>query len=165
MSTEYRAISWNPQKKLYDLVLVGFLSTYLLSFIGIGALRNPTATAETLLIRAFGTAAFLLLHVVLCIGPLARLDRRFLPLLYNRRHLGVTTFLLGLGHGGFELLHKTALSKCARLMVSPRSAPRLSLSQENAWQSSVMTERCLRFRTFASIRTVPLGKAGSLTAA
>ena len=71
MSTEYRAISWNRQKKLYDLVLVGLLSTYLLFFIGMGALRNPTATAETLLIRAFGTAAFLLLHVVLCIGPLA----------------------------------------------------------------------------------------------
>src|SRR5215472_11054494 len=98
MSTEYRAISWNRQKKLYDLALVGFLSTYLLFFIGIGALRNPTATAETLLIRAFGTAAFLMLHVVLCIGPLARLDRRFLPLLYNRRHLGVATFLAGLGH-------------------------------------------------------------------
>jgi nitrite reductase/ring-hydroxylating ferredoxin subunit/DMSO/TMAO reductase YedYZ heme-binding membrane subunit len=40
-----------------------------------------------------------MLHIVLCIGPLARLDRRFLPLLYNRRHLGVATFLVGLAHG------------------------------------------------------------------
>jgi nitrite reductase/ring-hydroxylating ferredoxin subunit/DMSO/TMAO reductase YedYZ heme-binding membrane subunit len=37
--------------------------------------------------------------VVLCIGPLSRLDRRFLPLLYNRRHLGVATFLVALAHG------------------------------------------------------------------
>jgi hypothetical protein len=42
--------------------------------------------------------AFLLLHIVLCIGPLCRLDPKFLPLLYNRRHLGVVTFLLGAIH-------------------------------------------------------------------
>src|SRR5436190_493045 len=109
MSTEYRAISWNRQKKIYDFVMVSLLLTNVFLFVGIGAWRNPTATAETLLIRAFGTAAFLLLHIVLCIGPLARLDRRFLPLLYNRRHLGVTTFLAGLAHGGFALFQFHAL--------------------------------------------------------
>ena len=36
--------------------------------------------------RAFGACAFVMLTVILAIGPLARLDRRFLPLLYNRRH-------------------------------------------------------------------------------
>src|SRR5436190_14345350 len=98
MSTQYRAISWNRQKKIYDIVVVTLLLTYVLLFVGIGAWRNPTATAETLLIRAFGTCALLMLHVVLCIGPLARLDRRFLPLVYNRRHLGVATFLVSLAH-------------------------------------------------------------------
>src|SRR5204863_719640 len=49
--------------------------------------------------RAFGACAYVMLHVVLCIGPLARLDRRFLPLLYNRRHLGVLTFVVALTHG------------------------------------------------------------------
>ena len=34
-----------------------------------------------------------MLTIILSIGPLARLDRRFLPLLYNRRHFGVLTFL------------------------------------------------------------------------
>ena len=58
---------------------------------------TANATIETQLIRALGTCALLLLHVILAIGPLARLDRRFLPLLYNRRHLGVTMFLLALG--------------------------------------------------------------------
>ena len=43
--------------------------------------------------RAFGSCAFLMLTLILCIGPLARLDARFLPLLYNRRHFGVLTAL------------------------------------------------------------------------
>jgi methionine sulfoxide reductase heme-binding subunit len=81
MSVQYGAISWNWQKKVYDLTLVSLLVLYLAIFVGVGIWRNPSATAETLLIRAFGTAAFLLLNVVLCIGPLSRLDRRFLPLL------------------------------------------------------------------------------------
>ena len=89
-----------------------------------GVWRNPTATAETLLIRGFGTAAFLLLHVVLCIGPLSRLDRRFLPLLYNRRHLGVTTFLLGLAHGGFGLFQFHALGNVNPLVSLFISNPR-----------------------------------------
>src|SRR6266699_5337434 len=124
MSTEYRAISWNRQKKIYDIVVVSLLLTYVLAFVGVGAWRNPTATAETLLIRALGTAAFLLLHVVLCIGPLARLDRRFLPLLYNRRHLGVTTFLLGLAHGGFALFQFHALGNVNTLVSLFISNPR-----------------------------------------
>jgi nitrite reductase/ring-hydroxylating ferredoxin subunit/DMSO/TMAO reductase YedYZ heme-binding membrane subunit len=39
-----------------------------------------------------------MLTLVLSIGPLARLDRRFLPLLYNRRHFGVLTFLVAATH-------------------------------------------------------------------
>src|SRR5256712_8939987 len=64
----------------------------------------PYTTLFRSIIRAAGSAAFLLLHVVLCIGPLCRLDSRFLPLLYNRRHLGVVTFLLGAAHGIFAVI-------------------------------------------------------------
>jgi len=39
-----------------------------------------------------------MLTIILCIGPLARLDRRFLPLLYNRRHFGVLAFLVAAAH-------------------------------------------------------------------
>src|SRR6266536_5992790 len=124
MSVQYVAISWNRQKKLYDLALVSLLVLYLAVFIGVGAWRNPSATAETLVIRALGTAAFLLLNVVLCIGPLCRLDRRFLPLLYNRRHLGVTTFLLGLAHGGFALFQFHALGNVNPLVSLFISNPR-----------------------------------------
>jgi nitrite reductase/ring-hydroxylating ferredoxin subunit/DMSO/TMAO reductase YedYZ heme-binding membrane subunit len=124
MSVQYGAISWNRQKKVYDLTLVSLLALYLAIFLSVGVLRNPSATAETLLIRAFGTAAFVLLNVVLCIGPLARLDRRFLPLLYNRRHLGVTTFLLGLAHGGFALFQFHALGNANPLVSLFISNPR-----------------------------------------
>jgi nitrite reductase/ring-hydroxylating ferredoxin subunit/DMSO/TMAO reductase YedYZ heme-binding membrane subunit len=104
MSAGYLAISWNRQKAVYDRVLAAGVLGYLGLFVGLNLAIHPRATIETTLIRALGTAAFLLLHVVLAIGPLCRLDPRFLPLLYNRRHLGVTTFLLGLGHGGFALV-------------------------------------------------------------
>src|SRR5207302_8442646 len=135
MSVQYGAISWNRQKKVYDLALLSLLALYLAVFVGVGAWRNPTATAETLLIRAFGTAAFLLLHVVLCIGPLARLDRRFLPLLYNRRHLGVTTFLVGLAHGGFALVQFHALGNVNPLVSLFISNPRYGSVAQFPFQS------------------------------
>jgi nitrite reductase/ring-hydroxylating ferredoxin subunit/DMSO/TMAO reductase YedYZ heme-binding membrane subunit len=109
MSVQYQAVLWNRQKKIYDSTLAGVLALYLALFCGVGALLHPNATIETLLIRGFGTAAFLLLHVILSIGPLCRLDRRFLPLLYNRRHLGVTMFFLALGHGSLALFQFHAL--------------------------------------------------------
>ena len=124
MSVQYGAISWNRQKKVYDVTVVSLLVLYVAVFVGVGAWQNPNATAETLLIRALGTAAFLLLNAVLCIGPLSRLDRRFLPLLYNRRHLGVTTFLMGLAHGGFALFQFHALGNASPLVSLFVSNPR-----------------------------------------
>lgn len=104
MSVHYQAIGWNPDKRRYDLVLAGFVIAYLVIFAGAGALIHPAATIETLLIRGLGTLALLLLHVILAIGPLCRLDTRFLPLLYNRRHLGVTMFVVALAHAAFTVI-------------------------------------------------------------
>ena len=101
MSAGYKAVQWNRSKRVYDFTLAAGIAVYLGLFIGLGAVWHPNATAETLIIRGFGTAALSLLHITLAIGPLCRLDARFLPLLYNRRHLGVITFLLGLIHGAF----------------------------------------------------------------
>lgn len=109
MSVHYLAIGWNRQKRVYDTVLAGGIALYLATFLGLGSLLHPNATIETLLIRTLGTLALLLLHVILCIGPLCRLNRRFLPLLYNRRHLGVTMFLVALAHGVFSLVQFHAL--------------------------------------------------------
>lgn len=109
MSTTYRAIDWNRQKRVYDGTLGGLLSLGLGLFVGISVLVSPNSTIETLLIRGSSVSALLLLHVILCIGPLARLNARFLPLLYNRRHLGVTMFLLALLHGAFATVQFHAL--------------------------------------------------------
>ena len=98
MSVEYKAIQWNRQKKIYDAVLIGGVAAYLMAFGVVTEILFPRVTEEILLMRAFGTAAFLLLHFILCIGPLCRLNPKFLPLLYNRRHAGVTLFLLALIH-------------------------------------------------------------------
>jgi sulfoxide reductase heme-binding subunit YedZ len=104
MSTTYRTVSWNPQKRRYDAMAASAVGACLVTFVGIEAYARPELTVETLLIRVFGFTALLLLHVILCIGPLTRLDRRFLPLLYNRRHLGVMMFTLALAHGAFAIV-------------------------------------------------------------
>ena len=109
MSVPYQIIGWNRQKKIYDGVIAAGCAIYLAAFVGGGALLHPNATAETLIIRAFGTLALLLLHIILLIGPLCRLRPVFLPLLYNRRHLGVTMFLAGLVHGMFSIIQFHAL--------------------------------------------------------
>jgi len=98
MSVNYQAVQWNRQKRIYDFVLVGGVALYLLAFGAVTEILFPFVTEEILLMRAFGTAAFLLLHIILFIGPLCRLNPKFLPLLYNRRHAGVTCFLLALVH-------------------------------------------------------------------
>jgi len=98
MGVEYKAVQWNRQKRFYDAVLVGSVAVYLVAFGALTEILFPHVTEEIMLMRAFGTAAFLLLHIVLCIGPVCRLNPTFLPLLYNRRHAGVTTFLLALIH-------------------------------------------------------------------
>ncbi len=98
MGVAYTSVQWNRQKKLYDAVLVGGVAAYLVIFSVLTKLLFPRVTDEIMLIRAFGSGAFLLLHIILCIGPLCRLNPIFLPLLYNRRHAGVTCFLLGLIH-------------------------------------------------------------------
>src|SRR5213593_1048891 len=98
MGVEYRAVQWNRQKKFYDAVLIGGVAAYLAIFGVLTKVLFPHVTDEIMLMRAFGTAAFLLLHVILCVGPLCRLNPNFLPMLYNRRHAGVTMFTLGMIH-------------------------------------------------------------------
>jgi nitrite reductase/ring-hydroxylating ferredoxin subunit/DMSO/TMAO reductase YedYZ heme-binding membrane subunit len=104
MSVEYVSVQWNRQKKFYDAVLIGGVAAYLAIFGVLTKILFPHVTDEIMLMRAFGTAAFLLLHVILCIGPLCRLNPKFLPLLYNRRHAGVTMFLLGLIHAALVII-------------------------------------------------------------
>jgi methionine sulfoxide reductase heme-binding subunit len=109
MSASYQPILWNRQKRIYDTVLIAFVAGYLSLFVGLNLLFYPELTAETLLIRSTSSLALFLLHVILCIGPLARMNPVFLPLLYNRRHLGVTMFLIASVHGVFSIIQFHAL--------------------------------------------------------
>ena len=106
MSTSFRAIQWNRDKRVYDGILLAAVAVYIAGFILIGAWTSPPPDNLAwidLRIRAFGSCAFLMLTAILSIGPLARLDTRFLKLLYNRRHFGVLAFLVALAHALFMI--------------------------------------------------------------
>jgi len=101
MSVGLRAVQWNRDKLVYDGILLAAVALYLAGFVVIGWRMDPPKALPDVIdqwIRATGTCAFLMLTVILSIGPLARLDRRFLRLLYNRRHFGVLTFLVASTH-------------------------------------------------------------------
>jgi nitrite reductase/ring-hydroxylating ferredoxin subunit/DMSO/TMAO reductase YedYZ heme-binding membrane subunit len=107
MSLGFRAVQWNRDKIVYDAILLGGVTASIGIVMTAGrwwlSPEGDPATWEDLLIRAFGTCAFLMLTIILSIGPLARLDRRFLPLLYNRRHFGVLTFCVASVHGWLNI--------------------------------------------------------------
>lgn len=106
MSVQYKPVLWNRNKILYDIILLIAVALYLQIYIRLGpdfAEVTRPMDGAILRMRAFGSCAFLLLTVVLCIGPLARLDRRFLPLLYNRRHFGVITAGIAAVHANYVL--------------------------------------------------------------
>ena len=109
MSVRYLAVTWTRQKGIYDRVLGVGVVVAVGAFTGGTFAWHPDATLETALIRGIGFAGFLLLNLILSIGPLCRLDRRFLPLLYNRRHLGVTLGVLGLAHAVFAVVQYHSL--------------------------------------------------------
>lgn len=101
MSAGYSAIGWSRPKIVYDLIALALVVLYLGSFIAISKLTqsaNHQVSDEILLIRATGSCALLMLSFALAIGPAARLWPRLAPVLYNRRHLGVLTFIVALAH-------------------------------------------------------------------
>jgi hypothetical protein len=72
VSVQYSAVKWNRNKRAYDCVLAAGIVLFLGLFFLVGKLAwpgSPGISDEVLLIRALGTCALLLLHVVLCIGP------------------------------------------------------------------------------------------------
>ena len=104
MSAEFKAVQWNRAKLVYDAVVLAGIALYIETFMKaarwLGAPEHPV-TWDIERIRAFGSCAFLMLTITLSIGPLTRLDRRFLPFLYNRRHLGVMTFCVAALHAWY----------------------------------------------------------------
>jgi sulfoxide reductase heme-binding subunit YedZ len=109
MGLDYQLVLWNKHKKTYDKIIAFSMLLYLILFAVVTLIFNAETSIETLVIRAFGSLAILMLHVILVIGPLSRLNSAFLPLLFNRRHLGVSMFIAALIHGGFSLIQFHAL--------------------------------------------------------
>ncbi len=106
MSVGFRAVQWSRTKLVYDAVLLAGVVAFVGTFYALGAKLSPPKDELEwidLRIRAFGACAFLMLTIILAIGPLARIDRKFLPLLYNRRHFGVATFCVAALHAAFML--------------------------------------------------------------
>ena len=101
MSVRYSGVQWNRFKLVYDAIALAAIAAFIVLFEAV--LRRHLSGSQQLSepvrhMRAFGSCAFLLLSLILSIGPLARLDRRFVPLLYNRRHLGVLMCTIGWLH-------------------------------------------------------------------
>ena len=102
MSQGYVPVNWNRRKQVYDLCLWAGILLYVAAFIAVTNMLyggDRALPLLTVLLRATSTCAFVMLTLILCIGPLARMDRRYLPLLYNRRHFGVSMFVVALVHG------------------------------------------------------------------
>jgi len=126
MSARYVPVGWNRAKIAYDAVLLLAIAAYILAYTSLGPLLQDPARpldGSSLAMKAWGSCAFLLLSLALAIGPLARLDRRFLPLLYNRRHLGVMTFAAALTHALEVLGWHFAFSPTPSLLALLSSEP------------------------------------------
>ncbi|NNE40474.1 MAG: Rieske 2Fe-2S domain-containing protein [Marinicaulis sp.] len=107
MGHQYQAVQWNKNKVVYDFYVVGAIVAFIAIYMVVGLQTHDSgheADPVVLMIRALGACAFTLLTALLAIGPLARLSPRFLPFLYNRRHLGVVTFTVSAAHFGLALL-------------------------------------------------------------
>lgn len=104
MSNTYVTVGWNTFKKSYDKIMMLGVGLIVVSFIALQLIFDSQITIETLIIRTSSLTAIFLLHFILWIGPLARINTSFLPLLYNRRHLGVTMFIFAAIHSIFSLI-------------------------------------------------------------
>jgi DMSO/TMAO reductase YedYZ heme-binding membrane subunit len=107
MAVGYKAVIWNPFKKRYVLGLWLAIAAFLATYVVLAASGQPEGDSfhpVQLVMRAFGFAGFTLLTFILMIGPLARLTDRFKPLLYNRRHMGVSAFFLMLIHAALVMV-------------------------------------------------------------
>jgi DMSO/TMAO reductase YedYZ heme-binding membrane subunit/nitrite reductase/ring-hydroxylating ferredoxin subunit len=129
MAHEYKVVQWNRFKRRYDAVLLAGIAVYLTAFVvatHFAFAPDQSMTLIQVLIRAFGTCAFGLLTLILAIGPLARLSPRVLPLLYNRRHLGVACFLLALVHAALAIVWYQGFSDVNPFVALLTSNPRYS---------------------------------------
>lgn len=120
MSAAYKTVGWNRTKLIYDAFLLLGAVAYILIFLRLAPMiSDPLRSVDgaILKMRAFGSLAFIMLTIILAIGPLARLDTRFMPLLYNRRHFGVLTAVIAMSHAIFVTDWYFAFSPTPKLLA------------------------------------------------
>lgn len=138
MAHGYRLVQWTPFKKAFDLALAAGVAIFLAAYVAAAVTGQPPGQSFTpvqLALKALGACAFALLTIILLIGPLARLSARFSPFLYNRRHLGVTCFLLAAAHAGLVLLWYHSFSPTNPLVSLLVSNPRYTAIQGFPFES------------------------------
>lgn len=100
MSVRYTWVQWTPLKLALDATVLALVATYLAVFqlVGSAAGGGESLSPQIFQMRAWGSAAFLLLTFVLALGPAARIFPVLLPALHNRRHFGIIVFATALWH-------------------------------------------------------------------
>jgi sulfoxide reductase heme-binding subunit YedZ len=127
MSVGFQAVQWNRFKIIYDLVLWAGAIALMTVFI-VDDQRDPAGGRELPSgpagpARLWTDGVIVLLFITLAIGPLARLSDRFKPLLYNRRHMGVTVFFFGADprRPGADVVSRLFRNECLRLASGDQS--------------------------------------------
>jgi len=95
----------------------GVLAGIILAWFGVGRLFFSAWDLDLYFTRASATLAFLFLSATLSLGPLSRLWRPATHFIFNRRHLGVTTWALGVFHATL-VMHYGAKWKPSNLLIA-----------------------------------------------
>lgn len=114
MSVKYIPVQWNRFKWYYDAAMLAGVGAFLWLFLHVAPemlSHERPINPQVHNARAFGACAFVMLSIILASGPLARLDTRFLPLVYNRRHFGVLTLFVAITHASYIIDWYFAFSK------------------------------------------------------
>ena len=107
-------MTFTPKWK-FDAVLAAIVAAWF--FGGRALFRGPDL--DVFLVQASAILTFLFLSAAISLGPLARLWRPATHLVYNRRHLGVTTWALGVFHAAVVMHYGNSWKPANLLEVGP----------------------------------------------
>jgi methionine sulfoxide reductase heme-binding subunit len=99
----------------FDLVLAVIIGAW----FGLGRLRFRSLDLDVFLVQGSAILTFLFLSAAISLGPLARLWRPATHLIYNRRHLGVTTWALAVFHAACVMHYGNSWKPANLLEVLP----------------------------------------------
>ena len=106
MSVKYVPVQWNKSKYYYDAIMLAGVALFLWIFVHLSpGLARPRARDQPPDPQRPRIRGLRLCDAERdpCHRALSRLDRRFLPLLYNRRHFGVMTLFVAITHVGYVM--------------------------------------------------------------